>query len=157
VNSVCHVADGHLSLGPPWIEWLEESLADRTVQLADTIDSPASANGKERHVKGLRSVELVPSAQAQEIVEFDSQLVLGISLQILPNQCRREAVTTGFDRRVCREQISSSRHGQSNVEGLTLFFHITESPFKHHKRGMSFVQMTNLGANAKCVQKPPAS
>jgi hypothetical protein len=102
-------------------------------------------------------VEPISPAEAQEIVEFDSQFVLGISFQILPDHCRREAVTTGFDRRVCREQISSSRHCESNVEGLMLLFHITESPFQHHERSMPFVQMANLGANPKGVQKSPAS
>src|SRR5690349_11475601 len=56
VNPVCHIADGHLRLRPPWKEWLEESLADHTVKLADTVHGAASADGKKGHVKGLRRI-----------------------------------------------------------------------------------------------------
>ena len=79
MNSVCHVADGHLSLRPAWKQWLEDSFADPTVKLADAVDSAAATDGKKRHVKGLRMVEPISPAEAQEIIEFDSQFVLGIS------------------------------------------------------------------------------
>ena len=89
--------------------------------------------------------------KASNVVELDTEPLLGVTAEVLLDKGRSEAVKTVGHCRVGCEQISSSRDGQRNFEGLTGLLHETACAFKHGKCRMSLIQMADFRLDAQRI------
>ena len=90
-------------------------------------------------------------------VQRHAKLVSGVRTKALVDERWSESIEPGSHRRVRREQIARSRHGQCHVEGLPGFHHEVASPLQHGERRMPLVQMTDIRPAVERGEKPPPS
>jgi len=131
--------------------------AHPAVQAADAIHRAASANRQIRHIEGFRGVVRVLPAQGQQVMARDTELLLGVSAQILPARAGRETVESGRDRRVRSEEIPRAGDGERDFERLPVRLHEAAGAFQHGKGRMPFVQMTDFRLDAERLEQPPAA
>ena len=77
--------------------------------------------------------------------------------EVLFDERRSEAVKSSGHRRVGREKIPRPRGGQRRFKRLLYFLHETPGAFQHSKRRMTFIQVTDIGLDAECLEQSPAA
>ena len=68
-----------------------------------------------------------------------------------------ETIKAGGHCRVGGEEVSRSRDGQRDFEGLPGFFHETSGTLQHGEGRMSFIQVTDFRLDAQRAEQPPAA
>jgi hypothetical protein len=127
------------------------------VQATHTIDRPAPANRQICHVETFRRVVRILAAQSQEIIWCYTELLLGITTEVLLDERRSKTVEAGGHSRVGGEEIPRSRDSKRDFEGLLGHSHEALCPFQHGEGRMPFVQMTNFRLDAKRTKQSPSA
>ena len=157
MDAVRYVTNRDVALRPAWKQGLEDSPAYFTVQPADTVDRPAAAQGKIRHIERLRVVIRILSAEGHELVERDPELILGIILKMLTHQVRGEPVKTGGNRSMSGEQIPGTRDLESHFEALPRPSHKICGSLQYCEGCVAFIQVANFRVKPQPPQKTPAA
>jgi hypothetical protein len=82
---------------------------------------------------------------------------LRVPSEVLLDEGRSETIKAGGHRRVGGEEVSRSRGGQRDFEGLPGLFHETAGALQHGEGRMPFIQMTDfrLDAQRASNRQPP--
>ena len=157
MDSVGHVADGDFFLGPARKQRPKEVPADFPMQATHPIDRSAAPDCQVGHVESLRRVVRILAAKSQQIVKGNAEPLFGIPPKVLLDEGRSESVKTGGHCRVRGEEVSCSRGGQCDFEGLPCLFHEVAGTFQDGERRVSFIQVTDFRFDTERAEQPPSA
>ena len=122
MNAIGYGADRNFLLGPSRKEWLKDMPAHLPVQLAHAVDLAAAPDGKTRHIEGFRSISRVLPSHREQILQRDGEFILRIMAEIFADEFGIEAVESGGNRGMRREDISRPRdiQGQDQTASYDL-------------------------------------
>src|ERR1017187_1040931 len=123
--------------------------ANLPMQATHAIHRPAAADGQIGHVETLRRVVRILAAQSQQIAEGNAEFLLCITAEVLLDEGRSETVKAGSHGRVGGKEISRSRDGQRDFEGLLALLHETAGALQHGKGRVPLIQVTYFRFDAK--------
>ena len=157
VHSVSDMSDRHFVGWPVGKKRLKEVPADYAMQTAHPIHRPAAADCQIGHVETLRRVARILAAQGQQILKGDAEFLLGMTAEVLFDECRRETIEAGGHCRVSGEEITRSCGRQCDFEGLPCLFHEVVGALQNGERRMAFIQMTDFRLDAQRTKQPPSA
>jgi hypothetical protein len=112
VHAVGDIADRYLCLRPVRKETLKNASTYRAVQTADAVNPPTPAGREIRHIEGFTFIVGYGASQREEPSKIDAEALVRVSLEVLADQARREAIEAGFHRGVGGKNIPGSRDCQ---------------------------------------------
>ena len=157
MHTVGYVSDRHFIHRPARKEPLKEVPADFPMQAADAIHRAAAADCQIGHVETLRQVARVPTAERQQVLQRDAELLFGVVAEILLDECRRKTIEAGLHRRMGGKEIARSRDRQCNFKGLPGLIDEIARTLQDGKCRMSLIQMADLRMDAERAQQPPSA
>ena len=86
-----------------------------------------------------------------------SELLLGVSREILLDQVGGEVVEAGSHRRVRREDVPRPRGGEGHLEGLAALLHEVSGTLQRREGRMPLVQMADIRPYAEGPEQLPAA
>jgi hypothetical protein len=156
MDPIGHMSDRHLVHRPAWKEWLKEVPTHLPVQATHTIHRPAPANRQICHFELFRRVVRILAAQSQQILCCYTELLLGITTEVLLDE-RRQNGRSRRPQPCGGEEIPRSRDSKRDFEGLLGHSHEALCLFQHGEGRMPFVQMTNFRLDAKRTKQSPSA
>jgi hypothetical protein len=152
MDPVGHVANWDLFLGPLRKERQKEVSADLPMQATHPIDRPAASDCQIGHVESLRRVVGILPAKSEQIVKGNAEPLFRIPPKVLLDEGRSESVKTRGHCGVRGEEVSCSRGGQCDFEGLSGFFHEVSGTFQDGEGRVPFIQVTDLRLDPECAE-----
>src|SRR5260370_20703597 len=144
-------------LRPSRKQRLEDSPADLAVQLTYAVNGSANAKGEIGHVERLGQICAVTPPESEQVLERDGKLFVRVRPKVLFHQVRRKTVEARINGCMGCEKIAGTSYGQGQIERSFVVGHVRPGSLKNAKRGVPFIQMTNLRLQAQSTQKPPPS
>jgi hypothetical protein len=127
------------------------------VQAADAVDGAAAAHGQVGYVERLVGVVWMDTAQRQQLLHADAQVILGVEPQRLFDEGRRKPIEPRLDGRVGGEEVAGARDREGDVERHAVVLHEAPRPFQHGEGRVPFVEVTDLGLPPEGAQQAPAA
>src|SRR5215472_6063547 len=148
---------GHFCFRPLGKQDLENPSADLTVQFTDAVDSAAAPDREVGHVEWFRRILSIAPAQCQKLLERNRQSFLSVVPEVALHQAGSEAVKACLHGSMGCKEVAGTSDAKRDIEWLTVIFHVGTCPFQHRKRGVTFIEVANLGVQSEGPQEAPAA
>ena len=161
MDSVGHGPYRDLFPRPVRKQGLENLSAHFPMELAHSIDLPASTDREISHVEGFGTVFRILPSHGEQVIHRDCKLIDCVVAQIRTNKPGIESVETGTHSGMRSEYIPGARDIHGKIEWLFMILHEGARPFENRKRSVALVKVTypRLATIAirQCRGRSPAS